>query len=282
MPSWFRAALACLGVLIAASAAGAQTAIADLRAAPERWLNREVTVVGRVTAAAPNPAGTTRGFYTLLDDTDPAGVLVRSRDLPAIGREYAVTGTWILDPGTGAAMIDERDRRDAGGARAPVAAGGGGESASRTGPGIGLVLVLAAVVGALAVAGALLLRSRSAAPPPQGRTTAPPEREPAPAPIAPAGPRIDVTIEVASSEGAPRHRFRSAPIVIGRASGADLSIEDPEVSRRHAEIRVEDGRLVVVDLGSTHGTVVDGRRVERAEIRSGTEIQLGGTRLKVM
>jgi hypothetical protein len=275
--SRFLRALPFLGVLLAASPAMAQTAIAELRAAPQRWINREVTVVGRVTAAAPNPAGTTRGFYTLLDDTDPAGVVVRSRDLPAIGREYVVRGVWILDPLTGVALVDETDRQDAEGRRAPVAAGGGGGGAAPSGLGLVTLLTLLAIVIAVVGAGALLLRSRSGSRPPAPTPT------PAAAPLTPSGARVDVTLEVQTADGrSRRHRFRSAPILIGRSSGSDLVVDDPEVSRRHAEIRVEGGRLILVDLGSRHGTRVGEESVKRAEIRAGADIQLGATRIKVV
>ncbi len=277
-----RLLLVCLACALLSSPAAAQTAIAELRASPARWINREVTVVGQVIASAPNPAGTTRGFYTLMDDTDPVGVIVRSRDLPPVGREYVVTGTWILDAGTGTALIDETGRQDAGGLRAPVAAGGGGGGgggAARSGPGLVLILALTAIVGAVIGAGVLLLRGRSA---PRSAPYAP-GAPPSP-PVAPAaGPLVDVSLEVRTPDGSRRHHhLRSAPILIGRSSGCTVTVDDPEVSRRHAEILVQNGRLVVVDLGSTHGTRVDGRRTDRAEIRAGSEIQIGGTRLRVL
>ena len=48
---------------------------------------------------------------------------------------------------------------------------------------------------------------------------------------------------------------------IGRASENTLTIADAQASRRHAEIRYENGRHVLVDLGSTNGTVVNGSRL---------------------
>ncbi len=52
--------------------------------------------------------------------------------------------------------------------------------------------------------------------------------------------------------------------VLGRSSEADVQIEDPNVSRRHAEIVQEGSTYWVVDLGSTNGIEVDGRRIQRA------------------
>src|SRR5881392_1623658 len=49
--------------------------------------------------------------------------------------------------------------------------------------------------------------------------------------------------------------------VIGRSRDSDLTLDDPNVSRRHAELRREDGAWVVADLASTNGVKVNGRRV---------------------
>jgi FHA domain-containing protein len=64
---------------------------------------------------------------------------------------------------------------------------------------------------------------------------------------------------------------------IGRGSDADLRIDDPGISRRHAEIRVQGDRAVLVDLGSTNGSVVDGQQVQQAELRDGSRVVLGST-----
>jgi pSer/pThr/pTyr-binding forkhead associated (FHA) protein len=70
-------------------------------------------------------------------------------------------------------------------------------------------------------------------------------------------------------------------LVLGRGSECDVRIEDPGVSRRHAEIRVQgsgpDAQLMVVDLGSTNGTVVDGVRAAQAPLADGSRIVLGST-----
>jgi hypothetical protein len=51
---------------------------------------------------------------------------------------------------------------------------------------------------------------------------------------------------------------------IGRDGSCELAIDDPLISRRHAEVRLEDGRWWVIDLGSRNGTRLDARRIERA------------------
>jgi len=70
-------------------------------------------------------------------------------------------------------------------------------------------------------------------------------------------------------------------IVIGRED-TDLTIDDVELSRRHAVVRRHASRLQVEDLGSTNGTYVDGTRIEEPTILGGgAEIQLGITKLVV-
>jgi hypothetical protein len=65
--------------------------------------------------------------------------------------------------------------------------------------------------------------------------------------------------------------------VLGRSRDADVQVEDPNVSRRHAEIVQEGSAYWVVDLGSTNGTEVDGRRVQRARLDDGSRFTIGET-----
>jgi len=64
---------------------------------------------------------------------------------------------------------------------------------------------------------------------------------------------------------------------IGRSRDADVQIEDPNISRRHAEIVQEGSAFWLVDLGSTNGTEVDGKRVQRARLDEGSRFTLGET-----
>lgn len=72
-------------------------------------------------------------------------------------------------------------------------------------------------------------------------------------------------------------------IVVGRGNDADLRVNDPGVSRRHAEFRVtEDAsgpRVSVHDLGSTNGVLVNGKKVEDATLADGAVIRMGNTTL---
>ena len=69
-------------------------------------------------------------------------------------------------------------------------------------------------------------------------------------------------------------------LLIGRSRDCDVTVEDPNVSRRHAELRNEGGYWVVADLGSTNGIKVNGRRVDQARLEAGDEIVLGLARLR--
>jgi hypothetical protein len=83
-----------------------------------------------------------------------------------------------------------------------------------------------------------------------------------------------------------RHPLTPPGLVIGRGAEADLRINDPGVSRRHAEFRVTGGRggateVSVADLGSTNGTLVDGQRVSEARLQDGSVVRVGSTDVAV-
>ncbi len=67
-----------------------------------------------------------------------------------------------------------------------------------------------------------------------------------------------------------------AGATIGRSRQCDVVLDDPNVSRQHAEIRPRGGSWVLTDLGSTNGSVLNGRRIEGPEvIKAGDAIELG-------
>jgi hypothetical protein len=81
-----------------------------------------------------------------------------------------------------------------------------------------------------------------------------------------------------------RRAVHAPGLVIGRGAEADLRINDPGISRRHAEIRVsgrERPEVSVVDLGSTNGTMVDGSRVRESSLRDGQRLRVGNTDIVV-
>jgi hypothetical protein len=67
------------------------------------------------------------------------------------------------------------------------------------------------------------------------------------------------------------------PFTIGRSRDCDLTVDDPNVSRRHAELRSDGETWTIADLGSTNGIKVNRRRVDEARLRSGDRITIGLT-----
>jgi pSer/pThr/pTyr-binding forkhead associated (FHA) protein len=69
-------------------------------------------------------------------------------------------------------------------------------------------------------------------------------------------------------------------VVIGRLDDSDVVLPDPEISRRHAEVRRENGEFVLQDLGSTNGTLVNDEAVQERTLREGDRIAIGGSVLE--
>src|SRR5208282_4061673 len=65
------------------------------------------------------------------------------------------------------------------------------------------------------------------------------------------------------------------PYTVGRKVDRDLVIADPRVSREHAQIVAEDGEFFVVDLGSKHGTFVNGEKVDRHKLQRNDRLEFG-------
>jgi hypothetical protein len=68
--------------------------------------------------------------------------------------------------------------------------------------------------------------------------------------------------------------------LIGRLSGSEVEISDPGASRRHAEVRRTGDDFVIVDLGSTNGTLVNDDPVSERTLRNGDRITIGQTTLE--
>lgn len=78
------------------------------------------------------------------------------------------------------------------------------------------------------------------------------------------------------------HELRTNVTTIGRGAGVDVALEDPTVSRLHAEVVVRGPHVYVSDLGlSTNGTRVNGRPVGRRILAEGDVISLGMARLRI-
>jgi hypothetical protein len=88
--------------------------------------------------------------------------------------------------------------------------------------------------------------------------------------------RVMITHLTGSRRGE-RELFEDETIAIGRArqNKVRLGVNDTRASARHAELRLEKNRYHVVDVGSTNGTYVNGRRVERQRLRNGDVVSFG-------
>ena len=100
----------------------------------------------------------------------------------------------------------------------------------------------------------------------------------APVPATPDEPPVEPRREIVTLTVAGRtHEVTKTSVVLGRSREADLRISDVNVSRRHAEVRQEGAAYWVVDLGSTNGVEVNGKRTERSRLRDGDRITVGST-----
>jgi len=70
-------------------------------------------------------------------------------------------------------------------------------------------------------------------------------------------------------------------VTLGRSRQCDIVLQDPNVSRQHAEVRPRGGSWVLNDLGSTNGSLINGRRIDGPEVlKPGDEIEIGTSAIK--
>ncbi len=103
----------------------------------------------------------------------------------------------------------------------------------------------------------------------------------APQPTEAASP-VDLGVErevAVLAWGGEQHEVERDPVVLGRSKDAGLRVVDPNVSRRHAELRREGATCWLVDLDSTNGIEAKGKRVKRLKLEDGTRFTLGSTEI---
>jgi hypothetical protein len=128
-------------------------------------------------------------------------------------------------------------------------------------------------VGVFGIATRLAHSSR-----PKAAEAPPPQATPGATMIYDAGAGPPDPLEVAALTFHGRtHELDGPRTVIGRSKDVDIQIADPNVSRRHAEVRREGEGYLLVDLDSTNGIEVDGRRVRQLELEDGTRFTVGST-----
>jgi hypothetical protein len=84
---------------------------------------------------------------------------------------------------------------------------------------------------------------------------------------------------VALTANGMRHEVTQRRMSLGRSKDCDIQVPDPNVSRKHAELVQEGAAYWIVDLDSTNGIEVNGRRQKRAKLADGDRITLGSTEL---
>ncbi|MCJ7679277.1 MAG: FHA domain-containing protein, partial [Candidatus Aminicenantes bacterium] len=147
-------------------------------------------VIGDVQAVVANPPGTTRGTYAILDDSGQVALVVQTKDLPAIGKTFEVTGVIIQDPNNATQPLMRELKRSSPGPSANMKLllyGGGG---------LFLILLIVFII--------LLAKPKQAAAPQQTiRPAAPPRSSPPPpAPYVPVSPDKTTKIPTARSAAA--------------------------------------------------------------------------------
>ena len=201
----------CAPIVLSVAASAEQVWINDILVNPARYWNRTVTVIGQVQAVKANPEGTTRGFYTILDDSCPNPITVRSNELPPLGKSYAVTGLIIQDPAA---------------ANVPLL-----KEVSRSAPGMANT-TLYLLIGAGAVFLVLLImfivlltKPKKAAAPATIRPRSQDTVRPGPRPAAP-GPDLDKTTKLPTGPAAPSYAAPAPDKTqVFMSLGADLIIE---------------------------------------------------------
>lgn len=97
-------------------------------------------------------------------------------------------------------------------------------------------------------------------------------------PQLPTGRRLSLAI-IDGPDAGSVYRIEKPRVTIGRAN-ADLTLNDSEASRQHAAVEVRDSIYLLEDLGSTNGTLLDGRRItEATEIQDKAEFLVGSSTL---
>lgn len=99
----------------------------------------------------------------------------------------------------------------------------------------------------------------------------------------PTGITIPLTFEIYQGDQLVRTETLAQDIIkIGKLSSSHLRIDDESVSRMHAVIEIVSATEInLIDLGSSKGTMVNGQKINKTQIKSGDEIRLGDTRLVV-
>ena len=96
-----------------------------------------------------------------------------------------------------------------------------------------------------------------------------------------AGARLRASVVIVEGPGAGQeYPLEKAVSVLGREKGADILLPDTAVSRCHAALDAEGAAFRLRDLGSTNGTLLNGKKIRESAIRHGDRFQVGNTTLQ--
>src|SRR5216683_1255036 len=95
----------------------------------------------------------------------------------------------------------------------------------------------------------------------------------------PANAKVVLSILSGRSKGE-KHTLNKPRVTLGRKS-ADITLNDPEISRHHCLLEVRDTHINLKDMDSTNGTFYDEERVRAAMLQDGTEFRIGGSMIRV-
>lgn len=82
-------------------------------------------------------------------------------------------------------------------------------------------------------------------------------------------------VVIAGQDIGRKYPIGESEIIIGRVDSCDISINDDDVSRNHAKVSVSPSGVLIEDLGSTNGTLINGQKVEKHLLNDGDRIQIG-------
>jgi transposase-like protein len=95
----------------------------------------------------------------------------------------------------------------------------------------------------------------------------------------PAVANVILSIVSGPSQGR-SHTLKKPRVILGR-EGADIALDDPEISRHHCLLEVRENYINLKDMDSTNGTFFDEERVRAAMLQDGTEFRIGGSVIRV-
>lgn len=244
----------------------------DVKRNPQKYFNREIKIEGTVVQVQPSATSVTQGVF-LLEDRYGERIPVRTKELPALGKSFLVTGEVIADGNINEILIIENSRGVQGIPWALYAAG-------------------AAFLLLLVVLIVLLVIPSKKKEPAREEFAAGPAADRAEAPTRDWVPTDEATadflgvVEVLEGEAADKgKRFEIVKpmTIIGRGRGmakGDVRLDSETISREHARIIAKDNGLEIVNISQRNPMIANGKTVTSYAVKDGDTIQLAGTVLR--